>query len=303
MTQQIAMLSARDATFDDIRFPAYVSTKFDGIRCLTKSGKGYSRQNIELPNQMLQSRLAALPTILDKLDGELVVGEPTAEDCYNTSQSIIMSEFRDAPFTYYVFDDLREPGFPFEERQKMLQQRFMSGQLPSWCVLVQQRLITSKDELVRLYEWLVEQGHEGVITRNPLSPYKCGRGTIKAQDMIKLKPREDSEAEIIGMEELQHNGNVAFIGEVGQTKRSSHKANKFGGNTLGKLVLRDIYSGEVFKCGTFKGFKKPQLKEMWDNREKYMHTVGVYSFCPVGVKKLPRQPSWKGQRSAIDIAA
>lgn len=298
---QIAMLSAQDVKLEEIRLPAWVSTKFDGIRCLTVGGKPMSRSNTLLPNLFLQSKIAATPTWLDKLDGELIIGEPDDPDCYNTTQSGIMSIEGEPAFRYYVFDDLSDPSLPFYARQDRLKQRFMEGNLPEWCVLVKQWYIESHDQLIRLYEWLVDQGHEGVITRNPLSPYEAKRGTKKNQTMVKLKPREDSEMRVTGFVELQRNTNKAKLSNTGRTKRSSAKAGKVAGGTLGKILGVDIHTGQDVKLGTFKGLKNKDKQYIWDHQEEFLDRIAVYSFCPVGVKKLPRQASWKGWRTEADL--
>ena len=43
MTKQIKPLLACEEPLDDVKFPVYVSTKLDGIRCLIIDGVAYSR--------------------------------------------------------------------------------------------------------------------------------------------------------------------------------------------------------------------------------------------------------------------
>lgn len=301
MSKQFVMLSAQDCTIDDILYPCWVSIKFDGIRGTVEDGQMVSRAKIPTPNKYIQSKIAARPTILDKLDGELIVGEPDDEHCYDNTNSGVSSVEGEPAFRYYVFDDRTDMALPFDERQKRLRHRFMSTDIPEWCVLVKQQLIESREKLESYYTWLVENGHEGVITRNPLSPYKQGRGTKKAQDMIKLKPREDSDFIVTGFGELERNMNEAFVGERGQTKRSSAKAGKVAGGTLGKIFGRDIHSGVDIILGTFKGLKAKDKQYIWDHQDEFIGKLGIYSYCPVGMSELPRQPSFKGWRSPDDL--
>lgn len=297
----IAMLSAQGCTIDDIEFPCWVSTKFDGIRGLVIGGRAMSRANIPLENQYMQSRISLYKTALEGLDGEFIVGEPDAPDCYNVTQSAICKGSGEPDFKYLVFDDLSNPELPFTERQQQLRLRSLTYDLPDFVQIVPQSLIESKLSLVVLYTLLVENGHEGVITRRGSSPYKRGRGTKRAQDMIKLKPRETSEAVITGIIELERNNNEAFKGERGQTKRSSAKAGKVGGGTLGKFLVRDVYSGVEFAIGTFKGLKAKDKQHIFDNQDDFMGKVARYTHCPVGVLDKPRQPSWDGWRTATDL--
>ena len=116
----IAMLSAQNCTIDDIKYPCLVSTKFDGIRALSINGRAMSRANIPLDNLHMQTRFAQYASALEGLDGELIVGDEADPECYNKTQSAICASGGEPDFRYFVFDDLTEPGFPFDERQKLL---------------------------------------------------------------------------------------------------------------------------------------------------------------------------------------
>ena len=146
--KQLAMLAAQNCTIDDIEYPTWVSTKYDGIRCLTVNGTGLSRENLVLPNRYLQSLMTQLQAFT--LDGEIILGDPDAEDCYNKTQSAVSTHEGEPDIRYYVFDDLSNPGLPFVTRQERLRSLFERGDLPSFCVLVDQREICSSDELVGL---------------------------------------------------------------------------------------------------------------------------------------------------------
>jgi DNA ligase-1 len=161
--------------------------------------------------------------------------------------------------------------------------------------------INSYDELLVYEDEQLANGFEGVMIRDPNGPYKCGRSTEREGWLLKLKRFEDSEAEIIGFEELMHNNNVATIDELGHTKRSSAKAGKAPAGTLGKFKVRDVKSGVDFSCGTGVGLTQAKRQEIWDNRSKYMGKIIKYKSQTVGVKDAPRVPVYLGFRDPIDM--
>ena len=54
MTKQIKPLLACEVPLEQVKFPVYVSTKLDGIRCLIIDGVAYSRsQLLAMKNTMV----------------------------------------------------------------------------------------------------------------------------------------------------------------------------------------------------------------------------------------------------------
>ena len=66
---------------------------------------------------------------------------------------------------------------------------------------------------------------------------------------------------VIGMEEKMHNANEATIGELGQTKRTSHQENLVPMGTMGALIVRDLKTGVEFNIGT--GFSNADRDWWW----------------------------------------
>jgi DNA ligase 1 len=64
-----------------IKYPILASPKLDGIRCIMINGVAMSRTLKPIPNLYVQERLKNLP---NGLDGELIVGNPTNPDVFNT---------------------------------------------------------------------------------------------------------------------------------------------------------------------------------------------------------------------------
>ena len=104
-----------DATLASLRYPLLASPKLDGIRATVQNGKLYSRSLKLVPNLALQALWGR--TTLDGLDGEIIVGPPTAPDCFARTTSLVMSRdggSEDA--AYYVFDSFTDE--PFRLRAK-----------------------------------------------------------------------------------------------------------------------------------------------------------------------------------------
>jgi DNA ligase-1 len=278
-------------SLDDLKYPLMASVKLDGIRALTIDGSLLSRSFKPIPNRYIQSLSKDLP---NGLDGELVV---VGKEFSDTSSGV-MSRDGEPNFEYHVFDFVSESiEEPFKERS----QKLAALKLPSFCKKVPHLLVNSAAELRNFEEQVVNDGHEGVMVRGVYSPYKCGRSSLKEHYLIKIKRFADSEAEIVSMEEKLHNINEASKDELGHTKRSSSKSGLVPADTLGTLIVKDIYSGLQFGIGTGKGLDDVTRKLMWDNKSQFIGKIIKYRYQEVGKKDLPRIPSFQGFRDKLDM--
>ena len=272
--------------------PLYASPKLDGIRCIIKGGVALSRSLKPIPNRYVQDFLSNRPD-LEGFDGELGVGDPTANDFYRKTVSGVMSKDGTPDFTFYVFNDYTVGGAYVERHLPLLQ--ISTPHLAPWPSI----LMTTLSELYEYESAMLLLGYEGLILRRPDSPYKFGRSTAKEGYLLKLKRFTDAEAVVIGMVELQHNGNEATTSETGYTQRSSHKGNKTGLGTLGALICKDVESEVEFKIGT--GFDAATRQKIWDGRPPIGLIVKYKSF-KIGVKDAPRHPVFLGWRSPADMS-
>jgi DNA ligase-1 len=71
-------------------------------------------------------------------------------------------------------------------------------------------------------------------------------------------------------------------------------------DTMGVLHVRDIHNGLEFGLGT--GFNDDDRKWFWENRDKVSGLIIKYRYFPVGMKDLPRHPSYKGIRDKDDLS-
>lgn len=294
---QVKPMLASPADLTKLSYPVLVSPKLDGIRCLISDGVALSRSLKPIPNQYVQDWVKRRSDELEGLDGELIVGSPTAPDVYNVTQSGIMSAEGRPHFLFYVFDVWDTPTVPYNERRRY-ESEVEDNQLGRLVFLYQYRCL-NEQEVLFYEQWFTEQGYEGVMIRDPNGLYKYGRSTVKEGYLLKLKRFEDSEAEIIGLEELMHNGNTLEQDNLGHAKRSSHKAGLHRGGTLGALRVRDIHTGVEFAIGT--GFSASQREDYWAQGDKLLGQIARYKYLSVGVKKAPRHPVFLGFRDKRDM--
>lgn len=287
------------ADFTKISYPVYASPKLDGIRCSVVDGKALTRSLKALPNAYLNRILSN--SALEGIDGELIVGSPTAKDVYTKTVSHVMSfDGKDMPVAFYLFDFHDIPAATFRYRLNTLKEHINTLNHSSDLVqleVLEQVLVNNETELLAYEAKKVEQGYEGIILRGPESPYKYGRSTVGEGYMLKVKRFEDAEAIVVGIEEEMHNTNTAEKNELGRTKRSSAKAGKVGKGTMGALIVEGIngqFKDVTFNIGT--GFTAAQRAEDWA-----VGTIVKYKFFPIGCKDKPRHPVLIGRRAKGDM--
>lgn len=279
------------ATIEDtatLRYPVLVSTKLDGIRCLVIDGVACSRNLKPIRNAYVQKCIGKPE--YSGLDGELIVGNVFAEDCYRQTNSGVMSADGEPDFKFHVFDRFDMQPFHFRTRFEQIPNLPFVEIVPHWEV-------ETEAELLDLEAELLAKGAEGVMVRSIDGAYKMGRSTIKDGILGKLKRFADAEYKVIGFQERMHNANEATVNALGHTERSSHKENKVGRNDLGALIC-ETPDGQQFNCGT--GFDDTLRTEIWTNRDAYMGKFAKIKSFLIGVKDLPRFPVFLGWRDPID---
>lgn len=283
---------ACDADLTKLKFNPYLiaSPKLDGVRAIVRDGVVYSRSNKPIPNKYVQAKFKHL----DCFDGELIVGSPTSHSVYRDTVSVVMSDDKPADdVRFFVFDTVSRPTAHYMQRAKALLH------IPDEGVILHETLaVATMNDLLCYEQQCLDQGYEGLILRDPYTPYKMGRSTVKEGWMLKLKRFMDAEAVVIGFEERMHNGNEATTNELGRTKRSSHQAGKSGRGDLGALICR-TGDGVEFNIGT--GFSDDLRATIWANRDDYLGRYAKYKFFPVGVKEAPRHPVFLGWRDRRDM--
>ena len=239
---------ACDADLDLVTFPVMVFPKIDGVRGLNREGVFLGRSLKAHKNLWLRHVLAGQR--FSGLDGELACGAITSQSlCRDTTSATgtVKGEFS---FTYNVFDILDEANInlPYLDRYYALQQKIMHD-LPIFVQIIPFTWADSKEQVLELYDDYLAQGYEGAVLRDPCAMHKNGRSTKNQAGYLRLKPKGDAEGIFHHFDEAMHNGNVAKKNALGETERSSHKANKVGLGMIGAIWLTPIGGDVPFKVG------------------------------------------------------
>jgi DNA ligase-1 len=300
---------AKEPNWSKVSFPLIVQPKLDGIRATVQRDDAgrirvYSRTLKLIPNAEIQAALGK-PEFVG-LDGEIIVGEPTAEDCYRQTSSFAMSgSKRGADWTFYVFDIITNDVLSAGQRDQGLAHRVKSLRNDLGATFIQKVASVTCDsmaELERVEAHMVGLGFEGAIARVPGARYKYGRSTPSGP-LLKIKRFTDFEAVVLNVFEENHNANEAKTNELGRTARSSAQAGKVGKGSLGGLIVSPVDdsvfpSTITFRVGT--GFDARTRQELWvfdhdDKAECVGRTAKIKCFM-VGVKDKPRHPVFLGWR-------
>jgi DNA ligase-1 len=284
---------ASPADFALVRWPMYASPKLDGIRAVVHEGVLKSRSLKPIPNAAI--RMALSRPEFEGLDGELIVGDARAPDCFRTSTSGVMSIDGESNWSFHVFDR-HLASEPWHRRWNSVENL---GRVPN-VRLVAQTIIASELELTEYELAVTSQGYEGVMLRCPSSPYKYGRSTAKEGFLLKVKRFVDGEARVVAVIEEQFNGNEATTNELGRTKRSSHQENKVGKGRMGALLVEDLETKVQFQIGT--GFDDADKASWWACRSLKAEAIVKYKHFPVGAKDKPRHPVFLGVRDRGDMS-
>jgi DNA ligase-1 len=292
---KIKPLLSCEVPLDKVKFPIYISTKFDGIRALVIDSVVYSRSLKPIRNKYVQ-KLFGKPEY-NGFDGELVVGDIYAKDVFQKTTSGVMSEDGTPEVRFYVFDLWNMPDEDYESRQRVLQDLLLQDSTMSCVVYTTIHKCHTVEDLEFFLNHEKNVGGEGLIGRNPKGVYKYGRSTPKEQLSIKFKFFEAEEFEVVGFNERMHNTNEQKRDELGYAERSSAKDGLVPTNTLGSLVLK--YGDDTFNCGT--GFSDALRYEIWSNQDKYLGKLASIRYMSVGSKDLPRIPSFIWFRDEDDL--
>jgi DNA ligase-1 len=274
----------------------YASPKLDGIRCMIQDGVALSRSLKPIRNEFIQSILG--DPRFDGLDGEIISGDPTADDVYRVTTGNVMRSTGKPDFTFWIFDNFMHP-YVYMNRQHEIYHVDPTGIHPNIKVLKSVSVFNMK-ELQSYEQYCLTQGYEGVILRDPNGMYKHGRSTAKEGGLLKVKRFEDGEAGILAVEEQMKNNNEKKVNELGRSQRSSHKENKVPMGTLGALVCKDIVTGIQFNIGT--GFTDEVRQQLWKCQDKLIGQTIKYKSFKIGVKDAPRHPVYLGMRDELDMS-
>ncbi len=277
-----------------LTFPVLASPKLDGIRCIIVNGEARSRSMKLIPNEYVRDALVGLP---EGIDGELMV-----EGDFSACSSFFMSRKKEQPDWWFFAFDAAEVCAGFEDRLLWLT-RWSEDKGHNNLHVVEHVLITNAEDLA-IYEALcLEEGHEGVMVRDPQGAYKHGRSTTREGGLLKIKRFHDEEMTVTGFEERMHNDNEATEDAFGRTKRSTSKEGKRPAGDMG-VMLGTTVDGAIVELGT--GFTAEERVVMWNMRAQLIGKLVKFKHLPAPGGRpdgtRPRHPVYLGFRDTADLS-
>ena len=247
--------------------PPYIcQPKYDGVRCraIPLDAGGYillsSEENILFSVPHIQDMFSNSPLDVE-LDGELYChGMNFSEILSITSRTVnIHPSYKMIKFHCF---DIIEPG---TQTERILRVKELSDYNLPYLEIAPFWICNSLDDIMRVYDKLIELNYEGIIVRHAEAPYVRKRSTW----VMKFKAKKEDEYEIVGYEE----------------ERTINGTPK---DTLGALVL-ESGDGNTFNAGT--GFSNQDRYILWKDKELLIGRMAKiqYQHLTSG-KKVPRFP-------------
>jgi len=242
------------------RPPFIVQPKYDGDRC-----KAYPLESGYLMLSSEENPFYSVPHIQDALtssgikmtlDGELYNHSIHKGGGHEAVHSIVSRTVNIHPryqeMQYHIFDvETDEP----QLKRLVHLENIKKMQIP-YIVVAPFWLCETLDDIMRVYDELMDKDYEGIIVRHIDNVYQHKRSTL----LMKFKPKQEDIYEIIGFnEEIDKNG--------------------YPKGTLGSLVCRS-QEGESFAVGS--GFRQDDRRSLWIAKEsligrrvkvQYQHTT------------------------------
>ena len=96
---------------------------------------------------------------------------------------------------------------------------------------------------------------------------------------------DDMEGILVGVEEGETNTNEQKVNELGLLKRSTMKDGMVSNGRVGTFIV--LYKGETLRVAKGR-FSQEQLKEIWENKSRYLGCVLKFQTMVYGMKDVPR---------------
>ncbi len=253
-----------------VKWPAYAQRKLDGVRCIAvvdAAGKCtlWTRTRkpiLSMPHIIASVEAQAKPGTI--LDGELFA--PDFHARFEELMSLIRASYAKdncAEVQYWVYDRIVD-GVPFDKRKDL----FVGYSAP--VVPVETILVPDEETMRELFAQYIEGGFEGLILRSRSGLY-VGKRSV---DLLKVKERDDSEYEVVGVVE-------------GKGKLQGH----------GIFELKTP-EGKEFKA-KMRGATEA-LRDIWDHPDKYLGAKVTVAYQGLTSEGIPRFPVALRVRESLD---
>ena len=245
--------------------PYIVQPKFDGVRCRAiPVESGYlllsSEENVIFSVPHINEELPKIGMRIE-LDGELYCHEMSFEEIISITSRTVNLHYEHKNIKFHVFDIVNDK----PQHSRLVELIKLRSFKLNHIEISSHWICDTFDEVMRVYDKLINLEYEGMIVRHKDAPYERKRSTL----VMKFKPKKEDRYVIVGSEEE--------LSTDGTPKCA-----------LGSLVCKSG-DGNTFRVGS--GFTRRAREDLWSNRESLAgRTVIVQYQHLTSGKKVPRFP-------------
>ena len=320
------MLACNESVdLDKISYPKYASMKLDGIRCVFHPELGMVSRSLKpIQNKQLQVKFKYMIEKSKKenrfFDGELYGHNRTFQEitracmtkdfCEQKTVNKLLKE-KGENTIQYIKDLISDMKFYcFDTYFDGINERFMDKITiinvvqndlsihDNTYISVTQAVVNSKEDVEKFFEVALKEGYEGLILRNPDSPYKFGRSTLKEEYMLKVKPFKSFDAQIIDVIQGTEVDPKAEkkINELGRSVTSRKKDDRVLVDKAAAFLV--TYEHHTLKVSL--AMTDEEKEEIWNNKMNYIGRMIEYKGMMIGAKDVPRHPVFVRFREDCD---
>lgn len=246
-----------------------VSLKRDGVRAEIGNGNLKTRALKPFANKQLNEYFQELLDITEVaniiLEGELY-SESTP---FDELSGILRSFDKPLPIDlkFYCFDWLpnnsSKTDIGFSQRYSKYRDLQAEHYIPV------EHYFLGLESIKRYYTEAVRNGFEGVILRNPISPYKLGRLTHKDNIGYKMKGMQTYDCIVTGFEPEYENLSESYTNELGYKKKHQYKADKQTLDRVGAIIV--TYNTQEVKVNPAMTIEEKEI--LWRLRKEYIGAI------------------------------
>lgn len=237
----------------------WISEKYDGVRAIWDGRELRFRSGRPVPAPAWF--ISALPA--QALDGELWLGRSRFDELSAIVRKAAPVDAEWRQVRYMIFELPGAPG-TFTERIAAIRALVAASGLPN-LQAVEQFRIGERKALLRKLDEVVQGGGEGLMLHRADAPYRTGR----SDDLLKLKPLQDTEAKVVGYEP----GRGRYRGLTGALRMEMPDGKRFRlGSGLSEAERRNpppLGSSVTYRYQELTPQGLPRFPRYWRVREEF----------------------------------
>ena len=267
----------------------YASEKYDGLRGIWTGQELVSRPMKDSNTKNMRGKVFTyVPKFFTDLlpqgialDGEIWMGRGKFQQVAGLSnlkisksrtEEDLIALWKDVVFMVF---DCPSDDAPYEVRMSNLT-KLLKDKGPN-IKIAPTYIVTSDEQLMKIYKDLTNKGAEGVMLRAPNSPYEIKRSKF----LLKMKVQDDSEAQVKGY----FMGTGKYAGKLGSLKCAMSDGTEFNIGTGLTDEIRDNY-----------------------NNPESQHYIPIgstvsFSYMELTDEGVPRHPAYRGIRVDVEVVA